>query len=132
MTRRPAGSTASALPLPSKRPVYSKHIRLRDLQYIARSARNGGEDTVETYYGWREARALTVARGFGAAAVSILTAWLIPVLKDEYSGASAWLIVATPVALVISLAVMGLVILLRMDRIHKSFIRAMVWLERLR
>jgi hypothetical protein len=112
--------------------MYSKAIRLAQLRYIAKSHRNGGEDTVETYYGWREARAQTVAKGMGAAALSFLTAWLIPFLKHEYEGASPVLIIATPAALTIALALIGLVSLVRMDVIHQSFIRAMVWLERLR
>jgi hypothetical protein len=47
---------------------YAGHIRIRDLKYLAKSARNNGEDTVETYYGWQEARTLTFAKGTGAAA----------------------------------------------------------------
>jgi hypothetical protein len=112
--------------------MYSKGIQLRALEFIARSERNRGEDTVETYYGWREGRALTVGKSMTAAAVSVLTAWLIPFLKQQYHRASAWLIVVTPVALILSLALVGVLSLQRMDRIHASFIRAMVWLERLR
>jgi hypothetical protein len=112
--------------------VYSKGIRNADLEELAGSARNGGEDTVETFYAWREGRALTVANGMGAAAVSILTAWLVPFLKHEYHGTSIWLILVTPASLVVTLAAIGLVSLLRMDVIHASFIRAMVWLQRFR
>ena len=68
----------------------------------------------------------------GAAALSILTAWFVPFLKNEYKGASLWLIVVTPLALTLALAMLGLVSLLRMDGIHQSFLRAMVWLQRLR
>ena len=111
---------------------YAQRIRLRDLRWLAKSARNNGEDTVQTYYGWRDARALTVAKGMSAAALSILTAWFVPFLKSEYKQTSLWLIVVTPVALILALATLGLVSLLRMDRIHQSFIRAMVWLQRFR
>jgi hypothetical protein len=111
---------------------YSHHIRYWQLQDLARSERNNGEDAVETYYSWREGRALAVAKGMGAASLSLLTAWLIPFLKNEYQGASVWLIVLTPLALVLALATMGLASLMRMDRIHASFITAMVWLQRLR
>jgi hypothetical protein len=111
---------------------YAQRIRLRDLRWLANSARNNGEDTVQAYYGWRDARALTVAKGMSAAALSILTAWFVPFLKSEYKHTSPWLIVVTPVALILALATLGLVSLLWMDRIHQSFIRAMVWLQRLR
>jgi len=74
----------------------AQRIRLRDLRYIAKSARNNGEDTVETYFGWRDTRALTVAKGLSAAALSILTAWFVPFLKSEYKNTSLWLTVATP------------------------------------
>jgi hypothetical protein len=112
--------------------MYPKRIRLRDLEALTRSGRNGGEDTVETYYGWREARALTVAKGLSAAALSVLTAWFIPFLKHQYKESSQWLVIVTPVALIATLVAIGLLSLLRMDRIHASFIRAMVWLEWLR
>jgi hypothetical protein len=113
-------------------PRYAQRIRLRDLRQLAKSPRNGGEDTVSSYYGWREARALAVGKGAGAAALSLLTAWLIPFLKSEYDEAPSWLILATPVAIVAALALLGAVALLRMDTIHGSFIRAMVWLQRFR
>jgi hypothetical protein len=72
---------------------YGLHVwQLRDL---TRSPRNSGEDTVQTYYGWREGRSMTFAKGLGAAALSLLTAWLIPFLKGEYKDASLWLVVAT-------------------------------------
>jgi hypothetical protein len=106
-------------------------IRLKDLIYLARSSRNSGEDVVQTYYGWRESRALSFAKGMGGAALSILTAWLIPFLKNEYHGASIWLIVITPVTLVVSLAAVGLIAILRMNKIHRSFVHAIVWLQRL-
>jgi hypothetical protein len=112
--------------------MYTHGIRLRDLRVLARSQRNGGEDTVETYYGWRESRAMSVAKGFAGAAASVLTAWLIPFLKHEYRDATPWLIIVTPALLIVSLAAIGFVSVRRMDRIHASFVRAMVWLERLR
>ena len=111
---------------------YSAGIQLRELEQIAKSHRNGGEDIVDTYYGWRDARALTVAKGMGAASLSLLTAWLIPFLKNEYADASTWLIVVTPAAIVCTLAVIGAMSLMRMDLIHGSYIRAMVWLQRSR
>ena len=85
---------------------------------------------MRTFYGWREVRALAVAKGMAASAFSLLTAWLIPFLKNEYGHSSVWLVVATPVALVLALGSLGLVSLLRMDSIHDSFIRATVWLKR--
>jgi hypothetical protein len=111
---------------------YPRGILLLDLVDLARSSRNNGEDIVQTYYEWRDARALTVAKGMGAAALSILTAWFVPFLKDQYKGTSLWVIVATPLAIVLALAAWGLVSVLRMDMIHGSFIRANVWLQRLR
>jgi hypothetical protein len=77
---------------------YAQRIRLRELCFIASSPRNGGEDTVEAYYGWQDARASMVAKGLGAAAVSILTAWFVPFLKTEFKHSSLWLSIVTPVA----------------------------------
>ena len=111
---------------------YPYRIRLRQLQEIAKSPRNGGEDTVQKYYAWREGRALTASKGLAAAALSVLTAWLVPFLKNEYDGGSPDVVIVIPVALVLTLAIVGLISLLRMDRIHTSFIHAMVWLQRLR
>jgi hypothetical protein len=101
---------------------YAPHVW--DLAYLARPARNGGEDTVQTYYGWGEGRAMTCAKGLGAAALSILTAWLIPLLEGEYRNASVWLVVA--------LTLVGLLAFQRINVIDQSFIRAMVWLQTLR
>jgi hypothetical protein len=111
---------------------YSKEIRPFDLEELARANRSGGEDAVETYYGWREQRAMAVAKGLGTAAVSILTVWIVPFLKHQYKGASTWLIVVTPVGLIVALALFSLTSLLRMDAIHASFVRATVWLQRFR
>src|SRR5947208_803027 len=105
-------------------PAYRHGIRLADLQLLARSPRSGGEETVDTYYGWREARAMTVAKGMGAAALSLFTAWLVPFLKNEYAGAPTWLIVVAPISLTSGLALFSLVRLLRVDRIHNSYVRA--------
>ena len=111
---------------------YRQRIELGELKSLAQLSGSGGEDTIKTYYTWREARALTVSRGLAAAALSLLTAWVIPYLKGEYKSASPWLIVATPLTIVLTLAVLGLISLLRMDRIHASYVRSMVWLERFR
>jgi hypothetical protein len=63
---------------------YPYRIRLRQLQEIARSPRNGGEDIVQAYYSWRDARAMTVSKGLAGAALALLTAWFVPFLKNEY------------------------------------------------
>jgi hypothetical protein len=109
--------------------IYSRGIQLSQLRELARSSRNNGEDVVEKYYSWREGRALAVAKGFGAAALSLLTAWLIPFLKSEFDEASLILVIAPPVGAMLALAGIGLMSLRRMDRIHQSFVRAMVWLQ---
>jgi hypothetical protein len=111
---------------------YRFRIHVWQLKALTRSTRSNGEDTVQTYYGWREARSMTFAKGLGAAALSILTAWLIPFLKGEYEHASLWLVVAPPLSLVVAMALAGLVAFQRMDLIHQSFVRAMVWLQSLR
>ena len=58
--------------------------------------------------------------------------WLIPFLKGEYKDASLWLILAPPLGLVVAGALAGFVAFQRMNVIHQSFVRAMVWLQRLR
>lgn len=108
---------------------YPQRIRLRDLEQLAKSPRNSGEDTVQTYYSWRDARAMTFARGLGGAALAILTAWLIPFLKHEYKDVSAGWVVLLPCLLVVLLALLGLASYLRMDQIHSSYVRANVWLQ---
>jgi hypothetical protein len=115
---------------------YPQGIRIVDLRNLAgRSFRRRGEgvvgsDAVKTYYTWRDARALTVAKGVGAASISLLTAWIIPFFKNEYSNSSIWLVIIPPVFLIVSLTAFALTAVLRNDRIHGSYIRAMVWLER--
>ena len=112
--------------------TYPQRIRLRDLEQLAKSPRNSGEDTVETYYSWREARAMTFARGMGGAALGILTAWLIPFLKHEYKDVTVGWVILLP-CLVILLALLGLASFLRMDQIHSSYVQeANVWLQLLR
>jgi hypothetical protein len=112
--------------------MYSHEIRLRDLKDLASSPRNGGEDTVDTYYGWREGRAMTVAKGLGAATLSILTAWLVPFLKDEFSDAAPGLALAAPLLLMTTLLTIAVISVLRMDRVHAAYVRSMTWLQRLR
>jgi hypothetical protein len=114
------------------RPLYRRELTIGDLTVLTTSVRNEGEDTVETYYRWRERRAFAVARGFGGAALALLTAWLIPFLKDEYRHAALGLVIA-PLVGAVALGVVGLVSLLRMDAIHLSFVRAsglLQWLRR--
>ena len=111
---------------------YPQRIWLWELLALAKSPRNGGEDAVETYYGWRDARASMVAKGLGAAAVSIITAWFVPFLKTEFKSSSVWLSIATPIAVVLGLLAGAAVVLLRMDRIHRSYVTSVVWLQRLR
>lgn len=77
---------SSSAPSPGEPAVYANEMRLRDLRGIAKSSRDGADDVVKTYYAWREARAMAVAKGLGGAALSILAAWLIPFLKDQYKG----------------------------------------------
>jgi len=108
---------------------YSHRIRLGDLEQLAKSSRNAGEDTVEVYYSWRESRAMTFAKGTGGASLAILTAWLIPFLKHEYKDVSAGWVVLLPGLLVILLALLGLLSLWRMDDIHSSYVRSNVWLQ---
>jgi hypothetical protein len=117
--------------IPASEP-YRYGLHVWQLWYLTRSTRNSGEDTVQAYYAWREARSMTFAKGLGAAALSILTAWLIPFLKGEYQDASPWLVIAPPLSLVLAMTLVGLMAFQRINVIHQSFIRAMVWLQDLR
>jgi hypothetical protein len=111
---------------------YEHAPRIRDLRRLTRSTRSNGEEAIEKYYDWREARALSVAKGAGGAALSLLTAWLIPFLKDEFRFAPPFLVLAPPLLLVAGFAIWGLLSLMRMDRIHRSFITTVCWLQALR
>jgi hypothetical protein len=111
---------------------YKHRVRARDLRRLSKSARSSGEEAVEKYYEWREARAMTVAKGAGGAALSLLTAWLVPFLKNEFKDTPAVLAVALPVGVVVGLSCWALVALRRLDSIHRSFIVAVAWLARLK
>ena len=111
--------------------VYPHGLRLGDLHALAQSPRNSGEEAVQAYYGWREARAMTVAKGTAAAAASLLTAWLVPYLKTELRHVNVWLACGVPVVLVLGLASFAFATVHRMNRIHLSFVRAVGWLHRL-
>ncbi len=111
---------------------YAHAVRLWQIASLTTSERNSGEDTIETYYKWRGNRAMTFAKGTAAAALSILTAWLIPFLKNEYEGTDAAWVLIVPITLITALAGLGVLSFIRMDRIHASYITAMVWLQRLR
>lgn len=108
---------------------YSNGLFLADLAGLKDSSRNGGEDTVQAYYGWRDARASASAKGLGASAASLLAAWLIPFLKNEYAHTPLWLIVGLPVLLIIAMGAASLFIIIRMNQIHRSFISAIIWLR---
>ena len=95
----------------------------------AASPRNGGEDTVQKYYELRDARAMSIAKGAGGAAVSLLTAWLIPFLKNEFNDTSLWLVLVPPTAILLSLSVAGMLAIRETTRVHRSLIRALVILQ---
>jgi hypothetical protein len=111
---------------------YPKGLTISDLVDLSISPRNYGEDDVQTYYGWRDSRAMSVAKGFGGAALSLLTAWLIPFLKNEFAHSPVWLAVVPPVLIVLGAGAVALAAVMRLDRIHVSFVQAMVWLQRVR
>ena len=75
---------------------------------------------------------MTVAKGLGAASLSILTAWLVPLLKDEFSDSPPGLALAAPLLLMATLLAIAIISLRRMDRVHGAYVRSMVWLQRLR
>ena len=98
--------------------------RIDDLRRLAMSQRGGGEEVLDQYFEWRQSRALTVAKGVSAGALSLLTAWLIPFLKNEFESAPL-LVAVLPITVITgSLSAWGLVAITRMDRIHRSYLRA--------
>jgi len=109
--------------------VYSRGIQLEDLEVLTQSPRNSGEDDVQTYYGWREARAMSVAKGFGSGALALLTAWITGFLKGDYARQNVWLVVLPPLLTVVFMALVAWTSVMRMDRIHASFVKAIVWLR---
>jgi hypothetical protein len=110
---------------------YQDGVPLLYLELLAESQRNAGEDAVQKYYELRDSRMASVAKGAGAAIVSLLTAWLIPLLKGEYQ--AHWtLIVGPPFVLLVGLSFAGAYALQNMNFIHRSFIRAMALLQRFR
>ncbi len=114
-------------PIPPEQ--YRAGVPLLFLELLAKSPRNGGEEAVQKYYELRDARMMTLAKGTAAAAVSILTAWFIPFLKNEYEDAPEWLILWPPLALLVVLVIAGGLAFINLNRIHKSLIRAMSLLE---
>ena len=110
---------------------YRSGLRLGDLAGLSLSLRNGGEDAVQAYYGWRNARTLAIAKGSALSGVSLLSAWLIPFLKGEYHGTPSWLVLGLPGVLMVGMFLTSIYVLLRLDRVHDSFISAMIWLRRL-
>jgi hypothetical protein len=112
--------------------VYLWRITVGQLCGIAMSKRNGGEDVIDTYYGWRHDRAMAVAKGVGAAVASILAAWLIPLLKNEYEGTSSWFVFGPPLAVMLALSGWALVSMRRLDRIHQSYVVSAALLQELR
>jgi hypothetical protein len=132
---QPIGAPAQPVGVPAKPvgvSVYSKGLTIGDLAVLAKSLRNGGEDDVQIYYGWRDSRSMTVAKGFAWAALSLLIAWLIPYLKGEFSGSPAWLAVVPPILIILGAGAVALTAVMRLDRIHASFVQAMVWLQQVR
>ena len=104
-------------------------LSVQDVRRLARSQRNGGEDALETYFGWREAKVLLLVKGTAGAAASLLTAWLIPFLKNEYHDSSTFLVVVVPVMLIAALAITALVAYGRLNRTHRAFVRAVGLLQ---
>lgn len=108
---------------------YEYGVPLRYLELLAHSPRNGGEDAVQKYYELRDARMMGVAKGAAAAILSILTAWFIPFLKNEYKDAPLALVVGPPIALLVALGAAAAMAFFNVNRIHRSLIRAMAVLE---
>jgi hypothetical protein len=117
---------------PIRKSPYRHGLTLGQLRELAKSPRNGGEDVVDTYYGWRNDRSVSIMKGVGGAALSLFTAWLIPFLKNEYAETPPWLVMGPPLLIISALAVWSLVIVMRINRLHISYAAASALLQTLR
>jgi hypothetical protein len=111
---------------------YRYALTLGQLQQLASSPGNGGEDVIDTYYGWRNDRTATAAKGMGGAALSLLVAWLVPFLKNEYAKTPLWLVLGPPLLTIIALAAWSLVAVVRLNRIHASYVASAALLQTFR
>jgi hypothetical protein len=114
-------------PLPPE--PYGDGVQLLYLELLAKSPRSGGEEAVQKYYELRDSRMMALAKGTAAAAVSILTAWFIPFLKNEYDDAPQWLVLWPPVALLAVLVIIGALAFFNLNQVHRSLVRAMALLK---
>ena len=72
-----------SIPTTGGKSLCRREITLGQLRQLAKSPGNGGEDVLDTYYGWRNDRAVSVMKGVGSAALTLFTAWLIPFLRTS-------------------------------------------------
>lgn len=100
---------------------YRYALTLGQLQQLASSPGNGGEDVIDTYYGWRNDRTAAAVKGMGGAALSLLVAWLVPFLKNEYAKTPLWLVLGPPLLTITALAVWSLIAAVWLNRIHASY-----------
>jgi hypothetical protein len=111
---------------------YRYALTLGQLRQLADLPGNGGEDVIDTYYGWQNDRATATVKGMGGAALSLLVAWLVPFLKNEYAKTPLWLVLGPPLLTIIALAVWSLVAVIRLNRIHASYVASAALLQTFR
>lgn len=111
---------------------YGMRLTVGQLNRITLSDRNNGEDVLDRYYGWRNDRAMSIAKGMGTAVASVLVAWLIPLLQNDYEGTPEWLVVGPPCAVLLASSVWALWSFRRLDRIHQSYVTSVALLQDLR
>lgn len=111
---------------------YRYALTLGQLQQLAGSPGNGGEDVIDTYYGWRNDRTAAAVKGMGGAALSLFVAWLVPFLKNEYAKTPLWLVLGPPLLTIFALAVWSLVAVVQLNRIHASYAASAALLQTFR
>lgn len=72
---------------------------------------------------------MSLAKGAGGAFVSLLTAWLVPLLKNDFAAHSLWVAIVPPVALLVLFVVAAALAWQESGKAQRSLVRALAMLQ---